>query len=328
MIGATLILSVGALWYLSREEEIVFDPKVHTLEKLRKIMRSYYAKCTATHCKHLNLLLNMKHSGELTQEFFDNLYHSHKNEIGECETQTYKDFGVNEYFFNEWLQKFEKDPEISRIITQLKNLDKMVFSFDNPRIDVIECKDIPTMPRLRAGKLPNEKVGERIPIDEEMYLQIFRKQLAVFRHKLYKLMKSHKSEEKSTEDLQEEMAKLQKEKSEVYDKVFALYDVRRAPGDERDAMDLFQEIFLYFYSKSLQPLFNAKPEDREFLAPNMHKRRDVETKEHMALVTKILDGNEPMPQLEKDPLLTTEADISMDLRGFDGYTLKSTGTFI
>ena len=49
---------------------------------------------------------------------------------------------------------------------------------------------MPTMPRLRDGKLPNEKVGDRIPIDEDMYLQIVRKQLASFRHKVYKYLKS------------------------------------------------------------------------------------------------------------------------------------------
>jgi hypothetical protein len=48
----------------------------------------------------------------------------------------------------------------------------------------------------------------------------------------------------------------------------------------------------------------------------------------MQILEKIFKGDEPMPQLEKDPLMSKEADHAIDLRGFDGYTLKSSSTFI
>jgi coronin-1B/1C/6 len=35
-----------------------------------------------------------------------------------------------------------------------------------------------------------------------------------------------------------------------------------------------------------------------------------------------------MPQLEKDPLESKEADFAVDLKQLDGYTLKSSGTFV
>jgi hypothetical protein len=45
LIGAACILTGTALWYLSRDNEMVkFDPKVHTLEELRKIVHELYVE--------------------------------------------------------------------------------------------------------------------------------------------------------------------------------------------------------------------------------------------------------------------------------------------
>lgn len=41
-----------------------------------------------------------------------------------------------------------------------------------------------------------------------------------------------------------------------------------------------------------------------------------------------MQGQEAMPQLEKNPLDSIEADLSVDLKQLSGYTLKSQGTFL
>ena len=51
-------------------------------------------------------------------------------------------------------------------------------------------------------------------------------------------------------------------------------------------------------------------------------------KEHNQILEKILKGEEAMPNLDKDPLLSKDADLVPTLQGIDGYTLKSQSTFL
>ena len=80
-----------------------------------------------------------------------------------------------------------------------------------------------------------------------------------------------------------------------------------------------REAYLDFYTRSLQPDAVGGP---------YNKRMIVEQKEHNEIMEKIMSGKEPMPQLEKDPLESKEADVAVDLRQFSGYTLKSQSTYI
>lgn len=41
-----------------------------------------------------------------------------------------------------------------------------------------------------------------------------------------------------------------------------------------------------------------------------------------------MEGKEPMPQLEKDPLESKESDFNVNLKQLQGYTLKSQSTFV
>ena len=110
--------------------------------------------------------------------------------------------------------------------------------------------------------------------------------------------------------------------------MFELFDIQRENGDDSEIADLMQEIYLHYFTKSMQPYFEAKPEERESIPPTLYKRREVELKEHNSILEKIITSRDPMPALEKDPLLSKEVDLAMDLRGFDGYTLKSSSTFV
>lgn len=98
-----------------------------------------------------------------------------------------------------------------------------------------------------------------------------------------------------------------------------LYDVQAHPEETMDTALMMKEVYLDFFSKSIQP---------DNLGLPFNKRLNVETKEHNEIIQKIFTGKEPMPYLEKNPLLEKESDFNIDLRGMDGYTLKSQGTFI
>ena len=45
LLGAAAVATGVALWYLSRDtSEVSFDPKKHTVEELRKILREIYVE--------------------------------------------------------------------------------------------------------------------------------------------------------------------------------------------------------------------------------------------------------------------------------------------
>ena len=69
LIGCAAVLTLGAVYYLSQDRnEVKYDPRIHTLAKLRKLVRSLFAKSGTVYVKHLNMLLNMQKANELTLE--------------------------------------------------------------------------------------------------------------------------------------------------------------------------------------------------------------------------------------------------------------------
>ena len=80
------------------------------------------------------------------------------------------------------------------------------------------------------------------------------------------------------------------------------------------------QAYLDFFTLSLQPENSG--------IPPYSKRISIEQKQHEQIMEKIFNTRGNLPQLEKDPLLSTEADYAVDLKQFDGYTLKSEGTFV
>jgi hypothetical protein len=69
IIGAACVIAAGSLWYLSQDkDEIRFDSNVHTLEKLRKLVRELFVSEATIYCSRFVMITNLKKSGELTQE--------------------------------------------------------------------------------------------------------------------------------------------------------------------------------------------------------------------------------------------------------------------
>lgn len=73
-----------------------------------------------------------------------------------------------------------------------------------------------------------------------------------------------------------------------------------------------KEIYLDFFTKSVQP---------DAIGGPFNKRINVEMKQHNDTLKQMMESRQPLPHLEKDPLLEKESDVSVDLRGLEGFTL-------
>ena len=57
MVGLGVVSLGAALYYLSQDAEYVkYDPKVHTVEELRKIMHNIFVEGATLYCQKLNLM--------------------------------------------------------------------------------------------------------------------------------------------------------------------------------------------------------------------------------------------------------------------------------
>lgn len=94
-----------------------------------------------------------------------------KREMEEVENEVYEKEGFTEFFVVDWRAKYQNDSVIKQELEKIASLYEEVFDRQNPRIEHLVCKDLPET------------------LTEEMYLKIYRKQMAVFRHKVYLIMK-------------------------------------------------------------------------------------------------------------------------------------------
>ena len=64
------VLTIGAaLYLLSRDaESVVFDPKKHTIEELRKSVHEMFVEGATLYCQKLNLMRQAKASGDFHGE--------------------------------------------------------------------------------------------------------------------------------------------------------------------------------------------------------------------------------------------------------------------
>lgn len=134
-------------------------------------MKEVYVEAATAYTQKLNMMLNLKKSDELSYDVFQNMQTKQDTEMDEIEKEVYEERGYNEIFVQEWLERFKDDAEIKALFDKLKSLNETVFDFDNPRMEHIKCENMPE------------------GLNEETYLQIFRKQQAAIRHHIYKTLK-------------------------------------------------------------------------------------------------------------------------------------------
>jgi len=79
LAGAAVLVIGGALWFLSQDsEQIKFDPKLHTVEELRKIVHEMFVEGATMYCQKLNIIKNLKQNNELTKVTLENIKYKHR----------------------------------------------------------------------------------------------------------------------------------------------------------------------------------------------------------------------------------------------------------
>ena len=167
MIGAAVLATGAALWFLTRDgETIKFDPTKHTVEELRKIVHELFVEGATLYCQKLNMIKNLKNTEGLQDEVFENMKFKQRNELQQAEALIYEENGIDEDFMNEWMKKFANDTEISNTLQKLQQLEKEVFDKENPRIEHLVCPNLPE----RTGEDGNPE-----QLNGDTYIVIWRK---------------------------------------------------------------------------------------------------------------------------------------------------------
>jgi hypothetical protein len=140
MIGTAVVLAGAAAWYLSKDQDaIAYDPKKHTIEELRKIVHELFVEGATLYCQKLNMIKNLKTSNELTDDVMENMKTRQKQEMDEAEQSIYEEYGYDEFFVQDWLQRVGKDAIIDAEFEKLRQIEKEVFDEKNARIEHIIC---------------------------------------------------------------------------------------------------------------------------------------------------------------------------------------------
>ena len=75
--SAGLAISAAAIWFLSSEEDssksLVFNPKVHTIEKLRALYKDLFVEGATLYCQKLNLIRKLKATNEFTAKMLTDM---------------------------------------------------------------------------------------------------------------------------------------------------------------------------------------------------------------------------------------------------------------
>jgi len=113
----------------------------------------------------------LKEKGEFEDTTIDALRDKQMTEMEEACKDIYQEYNVNEFFLQEWLQKYQDDHVIKEIFAKLEKLEGQVFNTDNQRIDYVPCENLPA------------------DLDEDKYILIYRKQQECVRHGVHKILK-------------------------------------------------------------------------------------------------------------------------------------------
>ena len=65
LYGMGALVIGGAFYFLSQDEKVkVYDPKVHTIEQLRRIIDEIFIECSTLYCQKLRLIREQKKDNE------------------------------------------------------------------------------------------------------------------------------------------------------------------------------------------------------------------------------------------------------------------------
>jgi hypothetical protein len=141
VMGLGFVTLCAGIYYMTLDQEtVVFDPKKHTIEELRKIVHDMFVEGATLYCQKLNLMRQAKAAGEFKDDTLANFIKKQEAEMEEAEQDIYKEHKVTEEFVAEWLAKHKDDPVISGEFDLLKKIGDMVFDANNGTILHVPCK--------------------------------------------------------------------------------------------------------------------------------------------------------------------------------------------
>lgn len=99
------------MYYLSldKTKRIEFDPKLHSLEKLHRIMDDEYLEYACAYVFYYNMILNLKDKNELNEEVLENVKVMMERYTDEKDLQVCKRHGITLDFLQSWIKKFATD---------------------------------------------------------------------------------------------------------------------------------------------------------------------------------------------------------------------------
>ena len=120
--GAAALVAGGvALYYMAQEEEeaiIVFDPKVHTKEKLIEIMSEFEIEYASLYIHWYSMLKSKEKElgkGKIPQEVLEAAKHQIEQLTENVDKEVFGLFKIHKEFFDLWQEKIGRIPEIVRI---------------------------------------------------------------------------------------------------------------------------------------------------------------------------------------------------------------------
>lgn len=229
ILGAGLAAATAGILYLAKEpEQTKFDPKVHTVEKLLKILDDLFLEYSTSYVYYYTIMSNLKEQNQFTPDILENVKTRIEALTKSNDEDVAKRHNITPEFLQAWTAKFAKDSKVATVLKDIDDLNDQVFVKQ-------QLKEI-------HFHLPEN-------LTRESYLQIARKVQAAVRHSIWKRMQA-KGVDKLTNDEIDEMQDEIKtnEQEDFRKKAMVLYKVQLPEGEM--PKQVLQKAYLQFSSVS------------------------------------------------------------------------------
>jgi hypothetical protein len=129
-IAALGVVAGGALLYfMSREESVKFDPKVHTREAFLQLLEELNLEYVCIYVRNYNMLLKMKENNELKAEILKGAEAESEHDINNKTASVIKQNpGFTLEHVTQFLKENSNDPVVKGYATKLEELRDNVFN--------------------------------------------------------------------------------------------------------------------------------------------------------------------------------------------------------